>query len=181
MESYLYFIDYLSPLEYVTLTTKSLYDCIILDDYSMDDIIPLWQKDHYIIIRNIHYYEEKDSYYILSDHELPYTILSFNSIQSTKFKNMFYSLFYSVFEWRLSHMLLKKEKEFYDLAVQAKYPCHYEWMWNWMEANHYESPLFENTKTIMMKEIERCYQPGGKGFHWSQYNFGSRQNLFVPR
>lgn len=178
MESYLYFIGYLSPLEYVSITSKSLYDCITLESYCMDDIIPLWQKDHSIVIRNIHYYEEKDTYYILSDHKLPYIILSGYFIHNNKH---LYSLYYSVFEWRLSHMLLKKEKEFYDLAIQTKYPCHYEWMWNWMEANPIDYPLFENTKQIMMNEIERCYQPDGKGFHWSQYNFELRQQLFLHR
>ena len=169
MESYLYDIGYLSPLEFSSLAEK-YNDCIELQSYCLDDVIELWKKDHYIIIRNVCYYDEKDQYYILSDHELSDLKYS-TKIQLINENDPLYSLYYYLFEWRMSHMLLKKEKEFYDIAVQNGHPCHYELMWTWMDEHPYNSGIFIKMKQKMMTEIHRCYQPGGKGFYWSKYNY----------
>lgn len=174
MESYLYEIGYLSPLEYTSLTSKSFDDSIQLQSYCMDDVIKLWQQDHCIIIRHVCYYDEKDKYYMLSDYKLPYHVIELYLIKENE---SLFSLYSSLFEWRMESMLFKKEKEFYDIAVQHGHPCHYEWMWNWMDNNPYESNVFNNIKKIMMKKIHMCYQPGGKGYHWSKYNFVSCTKL----
>lgn len=168
METFRYRLGYLSPLEYVSLTSQSFDDVISLQSYCISDVIELWNRDHCLFIRDVCYYNEKDEYYIISDHELPFVKKEENQEKSVELLSTLCS---SLWESRMTTWLLKKEKEFYDQAIHTNHPCHYEWMLQWMEEQTFTSIVFDQWKQIMMHEIELCYQPGGKGYHMAKRHF----------